>query len=206
VPRQHYFDVDGVVGATLEAALATFAAEGATLVPVDAPPPALLSELGRVLVYAEAAAAHAGFLRDNAQDYSPQVRARIATGFAIPAPTYLAALQARPLRLREFVAATLDGCDALLVPTLTVGVPTLAATDVGSGDSMWAVIASLVRTVAPFNYLGLPALSVPVGFDPNGMPVGLQLVGRPFAEARLLRIAAAYQRATDWHERLPPAA
>ena len=56
----------------------------------------------------------------------------------------------------------------------------------------------------PFNYLGLPAISVPCGFDNGGLPIGLQLVGRPFAEARLLAVADAYQRETDWHARLPP--
>lgn len=207
VPRRHYFDaVDADVGRALEAALAALAGAGATLVPVDAPAPELLTELGRVLVYAEAAAAHAGFLRAHPEAYSPQVRTRIETGFAIPAPTYLAAAQLRPRYLREFVAGVYGGCDVLATPTLAVAVPTLAATDVGGGESMWAVIAQLVRCVAPFNYLGLPALSMPAGFDAAGMPVGLQLVGPPFAESRLLRVAAAFERVTDWHERAPPAA
>jgi aspartyl-tRNA(Asn)/glutamyl-tRNA(Gln) amidotransferase subunit A len=56
----------------------------------------------------------------------------------------------------------------------------------------------------PFNYLGLPAISIPCGFDGNGLPVGLQLAGRPFAETRLMRLADAYQRDTDWHARKPP--
>ncbi len=205
VPRRHYFeDVDGDVAAALETALAELASAGAILVPVEAPAPALLTELGRVLVYAEAAAAHAGFLRAHPESYAPQVRARIETGFAIPAPTYLAAAQLRPRHLREFVAGVYARCDVLATPTLAVAVPTLAATDVGGGESMWTVIAALVRCVAPFNYLGVPALSLPAGFDAAGMPVGLQLVGPPFSEARLLRVAAAFQRCTDWHARRPP--
>jgi aspartyl-tRNA(Asn)/glutamyl-tRNA(Gln) amidotransferase subunit A len=207
IPRRYYFeDVAADVGAALEAALAVLAAAGAELVPVDAPDPATATELGRVLVYAEAAAAHAGFMQSRPEAYSGQVRARIATGYAIPAPTYLAALQLRTRYLGEFVAAVFGACEAMLTPTLAIAVPTLAATDVGGGESMWAVIASLVRCVAPFNYLGVPALSVPAGFDAAGMPVGMQLVGPPFAERRLLRVAEAYQRATDWHERVPPAA
>ena len=62
----------------------------------------------------------------------------------------------------------------------------------------------LVRCLAPFSYLGVPALSVPAGFTSDGLPAGLQLIGRPFAEARLLGLAAAYQGATDWHLRSPP--
>ena len=55
----------------------------------------------------------------------------------------------------------------------------------------------------PFNYLGLPAISIPCGFDPNGLPIGLQLAGRPFGEARVLKAAEAYQRDTDWHRKFP---
>ena len=55
----------------------------------------------------------------------------------------------------------------------------------------------------PFNYLGLPSMSIPCGFDPNGLPIGLQISGRPFAEGALLKAADAYQRDADWHARRP---
>jgi aspartyl-tRNA(Asn)/glutamyl-tRNA(Gln) amidotransferase subunit A len=58
----------------------------------------------------------------------------------------------------------------------------------------------------PFNLLGLPAMSVPMGFDQSGLPMGLQLVGRPWNESTLLRCGAAYQQTTDWHLRAPPTA
>jgi len=126
------------------------------------------------------------------------------TGIAIPAATYLEALQLRPRLLRRFVTHVYAACDVLATPTLAVPVPTLADTDAGAGDAMWQVIARLVHCTGPFSYLGVPALSVPAGFTASGLPASLQLVGRPFAEARLLRVAAAYQSATDWHERSPP--
>jgi aspartyl-tRNA(Asn)/glutamyl-tRNA(Gln) amidotransferase subunit A len=65
-------------------------------------------------------------------------------------------------------------------------------------------VLAISANTRPFNYLGLPAISIPCGFDANGLPIGLQLAGRPFAEARLLRLADAYQRDTDWHRRHPP--
>ena len=68
---------------------------------------------------------------------------------------------------------------------------------------MWPIIARLVQCTAGFNYLGIPALSVPVGFTTNGLPAGMQLIGRPFAEARLLQVACAYESVTDWHLRRP---
>jgi len=65
------------------------------------------------------------------------------------------------------------------------------------------VVAGITQLTRPFNYLGLPALALPVGFDANGVPISLQLVARPFNEALLFRLAHAYQTATDWHRRLP---
>ena len=205
IPRNYYFDeVHPDVQKPLDAALAALVVAGAVLVPLDVPAAEHLTELSRALVYSEAAAAHAHWLRTRAADYSPQVRARIATGIAIPAPIYLEALQMRTGLLRTFVEGVYAHCDVLATPTLALPVPTLAATDVGGDPSMWRVIASLVRCTAPFNYLGVPALSVPVGPTASGLPAALQLVGRPFAESTLLRVAAAYQRETDWHERVPP--
>jgi aspartyl-tRNA(Asn)/glutamyl-tRNA(Gln) amidotransferase subunit A len=128
---------------------------------------------------------------------------RAATGLAIPAPVYLQAQQLRPILLERFVREVYGACDVLHLPTLGVPVPTLAETDVGGGAVMWEKIALLVRCTAGFNYLGLPALAVPCGFTANGLPTSFQLAGRPFAEATLLRVAQAFQGATDWHTRAP---
>jgi aspartyl-tRNA(Asn)/glutamyl-tRNA(Gln) amidotransferase subunit A len=204
IPSNYYFDgVDRDVGRLLEAALQVLVGLGARLVEVAVPAPEHLTELSRAIVYSEAAALHGHWLRTRPQDYSPQVRARAATGIAIPAATYLEALQLRPMLLRSFVTEVYAACDVLATPTLAVPLPTVAETDVGASAGMWQAIAQLVRCTAPFNYLGVPALSVPVGFTARGLPAGLQLVGRPFAENQLLRVAAAYQSETDWHERVP---
>jgi aspartyl-tRNA(Asn)/glutamyl-tRNA(Gln) amidotransferase subunit A len=68
---------------------------------------------------------------------------------------------------------------------------------------MWKILSLLVHCTAPFNYLGVPAMSVPAGFTWNGLPASMQLVARPFAEMMLFRVAGAYQSASDWHERVP---
>jgi len=204
VPANFFFEeVDTDVGRALALALATLEAAGARLVEITVPTPDHLTELSRTLVYSEATALHGHFQRTCPADYSPQVRARAATGVAIPASIYLEAVLLRPILLRRFVAEVFSGCDVLATPTLPIPVPTLAETDVGASAGMWQTIARMVRCTAPFNYLGLPALSVPAGFVAPGLPVGLQLVGRPFAEATLLRTAAAYQADTDWHLRRP---
>jgi aspartyl-tRNA(Asn)/glutamyl-tRNA(Gln) amidotransferase subunit A len=188
----------------LDAALARLTEAGARTLEVRVPAPEHLTELGRAIMYSEAAALHGHWLRERPQDYSPQIRARAATGLAIPAASYVEALQLRAPLVRAFVGEVFSECDVLATPTLAVPVPTLASTDVGGSPAMWPTIAALVRCVAPFNFLGLPALSLPAGFTDGGLPAGLQLIARPFAEATLLRAAAGYQAVTDWHERLPP--
>jgi aspartyl-tRNA(Asn)/glutamyl-tRNA(Gln) amidotransferase subunit A len=204
VPQNYFLEgVASDVAERLQQSLHSLAALGADVVPVTVPTPEHMTELSRVLVYSEAAAIHGPWLREHAQDYSPQVRMRAATGLAIPAAAYQQAQQLRPAILRRFVEAVFAKCDVLHLPTLGIPVPTLAETDVGGSAAMWEKIAVLVRCTAPFNYLGLPALSVPCGFTDNGLPTSFQLVGRPFAEATLLRVANAYEGVTDWVRRAP---
>jgi aspartyl-tRNA(Asn)/glutamyl-tRNA(Gln) amidotransferase subunit A len=82
-------------------------------------------------------------------------------------------------------------------------VPTLAETDIDADAANWSRFMAVSANTRPFNYLGLPTISVPCGFDDRGLPMGLQLAARPFAEARVLAVADAYQRVTDWHKRVP---
>jgi aspartyl-tRNA(Asn)/glutamyl-tRNA(Gln) amidotransferase subunit A len=204
VPQNHFFEaVAPDVSRAVEEALRTLQLCGATAVPIEVPSPEHLTELSRVLVYSEASAVHGAWMSAHASDYSPQVRTRAATGLAIPAAAYQQAQQLRPRLVRRFVETVFADCDVLCLPTLGIPVPTLAETDVGSAAVMWDKIAVLVRCTAPFNYLGLPALSVPCGFTGNGLPTSFQVVARPFAEAVLLRVAHAFEAATDWSRRVP---
>jgi aspartyl-tRNA(Asn)/glutamyl-tRNA(Gln) amidotransferase subunit A len=204
IPENYFLEaVESSVELALAESRRVLEALGAKIVPVTIPHPEPLTELSRALVYAEAAAVHASWLRDHADDYSAQVRVRAATGFAIPAPVYLQAQQYRPVLLERFVREVFASCDVLHLPTLGIPVPTRAETDVGGAAAMWDKISRLVRCTAPFNYLGLPALAVPCGFTANGLPTSFQLVGRPFSEALLLRVAHAFEGETDWHRRAP---
>ena len=204
IPENYFFDhVTSDVGQAIQTAISTLQSLGAVLVRLKVPSPEPLAEFSRVVAYSEASAIHGTWLRERAAEYSAQVRVRAMIGSVIPASIYIEALHLRPGLLREFVTEVFDRCDVLLTPTLSIPVPTLAETDVGSGDSMWRVLSLLVHCTAPFNYLGLPAISVPAGFTTNGLPASLQLVARPFAEMTLFRVAGAYQNASDWHRRSP---
>jgi aspartyl-tRNA(Asn)/glutamyl-tRNA(Gln) amidotransferase subunit A len=84
-----------------------------------------------------------------------------------------------------------------------IATPTIAETDVGGSPSMDRTLGLLTRFTRPINFLGLPALTLSAGFLESGLPVGMQLVGRPFAEDVILRLGHAFQTATEWHLRAP---
>jgi len=179
------------------------AARAFQTVEVAPPPFDLLSAHCLTVMQAEASAQHAQWMRERPQDYSSAVRARLEAGFAIPAPQYLEALRLRGAWLERFCNETLAKADAYLVPTIAVPLPTREQTGPRGGPDMPRLLGEVTRLTRWVNYLGVPALSLPCGFDLRGLPIGLQLVARPFAEATLLSAGRAFQRATDWHRREP---
>jgi aspartyl-tRNA(Asn)/glutamyl-tRNA(Gln) amidotransferase subunit A len=200
--------LDGVDADTL-AALADARAElerlGLSMADIALPDLQPLFDTAETIIKSEAATMHRPWLQSRPQDYSNQVRWRMEAGFLIPATQYIDALRLRTHYTQAFLADTMDGIDALLLPTMPFPTPTRAESDVERqpGATALSMLARFSRFTRPFNLLGLPALSVPCGFDRNGLPIGLQLVGRPFAEAMLYAVAHAYQQATDHHRREP---
>jgi aspartyl-tRNA(Asn)/glutamyl-tRNA(Gln) amidotransferase subunit A len=203
VPNAFYVDdLDEEVAGALDATIAVLRREGANVVKVELPDQRQLSAASQLVLAVEAAAFHKRWMIERAQDYGPQVLMRLQNGLAIPGVSYLEALRWRGQALAAHVAAVAN-IDAVIAPVSPVPAPTIAESDVGNSPDAEAVIQRLTRFTRPINYLGLPALSIPCGFTRGGLPVGMQLIGRSFDEATLLRIGAAFQRATDFHERLP---
>jgi aspartyl-tRNA(Asn)/glutamyl-tRNA(Gln) amidotransferase subunit A len=203
VPTAFYVDdLDPEVARALDETVAVLKAEGADVVQVELPDQRQLTAACQLVLATEAAAFHKRWLIERPQDYGPQVLMRLQNGLAIPGVSYLEAMRWRGPALAAHTAAT-AGVDALLAPAAPVPAPTIAESDVGNGPDAEAVIQRLTRFTRPINYLGLPSLSIPAGFTRGGLPVGMQLVGRSFDEAMLLRIGAAFQRATDFHARAP---
>lgn len=203
VPTAFYVDdLDAEVARVLDETVATLARAGARMVPVTLPDQMQLSAASQIILNAEAATHHAHWLKTRGDDYGPQLRARLENGFAIPAVTYLEALRWRGTALSAHMAAT-QGIDAVIAPATPTPAPTIAETDVGAAPGAEAMIQRITRFTRPVNYLGLPALCLPCGFSAMGLPIGMQLFGRPFSEAMLIRIGAGFQRESDFHTRLP---
>jgi aspartyl-tRNA(Asn)/glutamyl-tRNA(Gln) amidotransferase subunit A len=151
---------------------------------------------------AEAYAYHEPWLRRRRREYGDDVGQRLLVGAFVSAGDYLKGQRVRTL-MREEVDRVLGALDVLACAATPIAAPAVGDTEVAVGHERMPVRSSLIRYTRPFNLTGHPAASVPCGFTSDGLPIGLHLIGRPFDEATVLRVADAYQRATDWHARRP---
>jgi aspartyl-tRNA(Asn)/glutamyl-tRNA(Gln) amidotransferase subunit A len=196
IPRAYFFDgVDPELGAAFEASMRTLEALGATVREVVIPSIDTAWAF-LVILLAEAFAYHERDLRERPELYGDVLRERFQAGGLITAAEYVQAQRLRS-RLRTEMNEALTTVDVLATPTM-LGPATPFAK---AFDPSFGVPKS---NTAPFNVTGLPALAVPCGFSSSGLPLSLQLAGRAFEEATVLRVGHAYQQATDWHTRRPP--
>ena len=203
-PSQYFYEgCDAEIVALMEASLESFRRLGAKVVDVDLPDVDSWNAAATMIIAAEAAAVHGNWLRTRPQDYSAQVRARLETGLTIPAAAYIDSLRLRGVALEAFCRAVFSKVDVLHAPVVSFQTPTIAETDVGGGPRLPALMAQLTRLTRPGNFLGVPILSVQAGFTKAGMPIGMQLLGRPFDEATLFALGHAYQGTTDFHTKAP---
>jgi aspartyl-tRNA(Asn)/glutamyl-tRNA(Gln) amidotransferase subunit A len=153
----------------------------------------LMLRNGRIIA-AEAYALHRGYIEDPTLEIDPWVRKRTLGGKSISAADYIDELAARG-KIAGAFAEWMRGRDALLTPTLPI-----VATPIDQVDEATTPLATFTRAA---NYLGACALTLPAGFSREGLPIGAQLIGAPFADATLVRLGRAFQRTTDWHLRYP---
>jgi aspartyl-tRNA(Asn)/glutamyl-tRNA(Gln) amidotransferase subunit A len=204
VPREWFFDgADDVVVRGFEAALEVLKARGASITYVACPSLRAIGAYVAVVSRVEGATIHANWMREHPGDYAIHLSGRLYGGYAIPGTYYLEALARRGALLRQFCQEAFAGHHIVATPTLRMRVPTLAETSIDASPDNWARHMAISANTRPFNYLGIPTVSVPCGFDDRGLPMGLQLAARPFGEGRALAVADAYQRETDWHAKVP---
>jgi len=202
---EHGVAVDPQIAVAVEESVRTLEWLGAKVVAVALPDLAPLFRVGETIIKGEAAALHRQWLESRPQDYSNGVRLRIEGGLFLPAADYIDALRLRGVLTQTFLADVMKGVDLLHLATSACLPPTLSEGDMERSDSetLLTLFGRLTQLTRPFNFLGLPAISVPCGFASTGLPLAYQLVGHPFAEATLLRAADAYQRVTDFHRAVP---
>ena len=195
---------DPRIAGVIEGAIEELARLGAEVVDVEVP---LLDEAATILqltMLPEAAEAHLPWLRTRLADYGADVRVRLLAGLLLPATSTVTGRRAQ-----RWFCDRLDGLlatvDLLAAPAMLVPPPRIGEDTVEVGGERVLYRLGLMPTNSPWTLAGLPVASVPCGFA-GGIPIGLALAGRRFAEDTVLRAAHAFQQVTDWHERRPPGA
>jgi aspartyl-tRNA(Asn)/glutamyl-tRNA(Gln) amidotransferase subunit A len=206
VCRNHFFDgLQDDVAAATDAAIDDLAKAGAKVVEFRIP----LLEVGLGAIFAielsSSTAYHDASLRaGRVEHFTPDVRTLVEMGRLVTGPDYLKAEQYRMALMHEFRKVFAE-VDVVVGPTTPITAWKRGEWTVQVAGKPESVLAASWRFTYPYNLTGLPAISVPCGFDRDGLPIGLQIAGRPFDEAMVLRVAHAYERRHDWKDRLPVA-
>jgi aspartyl-tRNA(Asn)/glutamyl-tRNA(Gln) amidotransferase subunit A len=178
------------------AAAQTLSAAGADVVDVELPLYAEMAAACFLILVAEAAAYHQPDLQSRWSDYGPGTRRMFALAFSLSAADYVQAQRARRVGQRELATLFTD-VDLVVTPTTSAVASRIDSLDTAMSEGMRAIHTLYWDTT------GNPVISVPMGFGRDGLPLGLQIAGRPFDEATVLRAADAFQCRTDWHRAAP---
>ena len=204
VPKQFFFDrLQSPVRAGVLEAIETMRKSGVEIREVELNRMRDTAFLAGEITTPEAIAYHGKWLEKRPGDYGEDVAGRMLAGRSQLAVTYVLAQQARQAYAEDFVRA-MAPVDILLMPTIPVIAPRLDEKEVKIGRAAEDTRLALLRLTRPGNLTGLPAISVPCSFSPEGLPVGLQIMGKPWDEATVLRAAYGFEQQTDWHKRFPP--
>lgn len=203
VPQEYFFEgVEPAVRDGVQAAVQHLSSLGAAVEEVSIPSIAHVIASSTAIIAAEAYEVHAQTLKTRSPDYGADVRTRLMLGACVQAAQYLNAQRFRTL-LRQEMLDVLGRVDALVTPTTLMAASKIDEPLIHIDNKEFVVAAHIARATRPFNMTGLPAISVPCGYTPDGLPIGLQIVGRPFDETSVLHVAYAYEQSTSWHERHP---
>lgn len=202
VPRAYFSDVDEEMRRAFEAALDSFRKLGATVEDVDLPALRFAAASSTLVSAAEISAGHRRWLAERPHEYGDDVRGRLYLGATIGAGEYLLGQRARRLIGAE-VRRVLSRVDLLVAPTAPGAAPRIDAGIAGVKDRPLEVGLHHCNLVRLPSLLGLPTVSLPCGWSTDGLPLGLQLVGRPFAEGTVIAAARGYESAAPWADRYP---
>ena len=190
----------------VNAAVAHMGELGAEVQDISIPLIADSAAISTTLIYVDATAVHRQGLRDHPEKYDHNNRVRLLTGALVPAQAHHKAARLRQM-LRDQILDALNQVDVLALPASSVQatpIPTEAGMAKNGKEDFLNMLGGRRTYTSPFNVASVPAMSINCGFTSDNLPVGLQLVGRPFDEPTLFRAAYAYEQSTDWHTRRPP--
>ena len=184
------------IDAAVKEALRVLEGLGAIVEPVTLPYIDDLPNAVTAIMLPEALSYHHKWMAERPEDYADDVRYRLELGATFLAVDYVEAQRFREMAVRDWREQVFSRFDIIATASTQTTATPIEASDL-------SVVFSLIRLTNPLNLLGGPSISVPCGFSPNGLPIGLQLAGRWWDEATVLRAAHAYEQATDWHTKRP---
>jgi len=203
VPTNYFFErCDNEVSESVQSAIGLLGQLGCRRVDFEFPRTPEILAAHIAIDQSESSAYHKDSLARRPSDFQPDVRLLLEQGLFIPAVYYIQAQRFRGLIFRE-VMKLFERFDVIVTPTQPMTAPQIGQQKIKFADAEETVDSAVSRFDAPFNLLGLPALTVPCGFSNAGLPIGMQIVGRAFDESTVLRVGYAYENATDWHSRFP---
>ena len=204
VPKHYFFDRSmPEVASAAEAALEVLEGAGAELREIDISHIDHAAAAAMVIYLSEGTSYHEDHIATIGELYTDQVRLFLELGNYVLAKDYLHAQRYRTL-LGHAMADVLTEVDVMAMPTLPLTAQAIGQENIEIRGQSESVFGAILRNTEPFDLTGLPVLSVPCGFDSDGMPISLQIAGRPFDEAGVLNVGHAYQQASDWHSHRPP--
>jgi len=203
IPKDNFLEpLDPEVSAAFQKAVEVLKKLGARMEEVSLPNAGLAGKIGFYMVCSEASAYHERWFKTKADLYTPAVRRYLKWGNLTGAALYIKAQRIRTLISNDFDLA-FKKVDAIITPTLPITAPKVGEDEVSVGTTKMPLSDACRRNMYPLTLTGLPAMSVPCGFSHANLPIGLQIIGRPFDEPRVIRIAHNYEKSTDWHLRRP---
>ena len=196
--------VDPEVSELVVQAIAKLGELGASIQKVDIPLIAQSAAISTAVTYGDVSGVHKDGIDNNLHEYDYNIQLRLLTGAILPAQAHQKAIRLRHM-LRQQILDALEQVDVLVMPTSSIPaspIPEKAGID--SKEAFLEMLGGRRSFTAPFNLASVPALSINCGFTSDDLPVGFQIAGKPFDESIVLRVAYAYEQATNWNTRRPP--
>jgi aspartyl-tRNA(Asn)/glutamyl-tRNA(Gln) amidotransferase subunit A len=177
---------------------------GASVEEVTIPLIAQSGTISTAIIYADTAGVHRRGMGNHPKEYDHNLQVRLLAGSILPAQAHQKAVRLRHL-LRQQILDALERVDVLIMPSSSVPAsPLPKSAGISSKEEFQEMLGVRRSFTGPFNLAGVPAISVNCGFTTGSLPMGLQIVGKPYDETTVFRVAHAYEQATEWHTRRPP--
>jgi len=203
IPKEFIWDImDPAVKRIFDVAVSNMESLGIKVEEISVPDLGLINMAGSVVQTSEAAAIYRSRVLESGDQFDPVIRLRMESGLFISAEEYLQAQQARNI-LRNMLLQELSDFDFIMTPTTAIAAPKIEQTQTLLDGQQVPIREALLRITRVFSTVGFPAISVPCGFTDDGLPVGLQFVGKPFSDHSLLNVANVYQESSSWHLNTP---